>query len=116
MQHAAEEGARAALRYQSSRDLRLTQAQSVVRDRMSWLPANLQPTQLQARVCRLANPAQCAPALVCTTELDQRCIVEVSFEVPYGSHPLAPPLPGFGILLPQSLKASATVLVDQGGL
>src|SRR5256885_204676 len=42
MQAAAEDAARATLRYQTSRSARLDAARSLVQQRLDWLPADLQ--------------------------------------------------------------------------
>ena len=118
MQYAVEEGARAALRYQPSRQLRFQTAQQVVQDGLDWLPAALKPPRnaVQVQVCRLSSSSLCASDLVCGADENSRCLVNVRLEIPYGVAPLTPPLPGLGFLLPQSLSASASVLADRGGV
>ena len=118
MQYAIEDGARAALRYQPSRELRLKTAQQVALEGLSWLPDALKPdlSEIQVQVCQLSSTSACAPDLVCGTDVSNRCIVTVQLAIPYGTMPLAPSLPGLGFLLPETIFASASVLVDRGGV
>jgi hypothetical protein len=116
MQLAAEDAARAALRYQSSRNLRFVAASDLVQQRMSWLPEPLRPASVDVRLCRMQDSSQCSATMACGVLLSERCMVRVAFSIPYGSSPIAPPLPGLGLLMPGTLSASATILVDKGGL
>ena len=118
MQYAVEDGARAALRYQPSRQLRFQTAQQVVQNGLNWLPATLKPdlSAVQVQVCRLSSTSACAADLVCGADVNTRCLVTVTLAIPYGATPLAPPLPGLGFLVPQNLSASASVLADRGGV
>lgn len=119
MQFAAEDGARAALRYQSDRTLRMEKAKEVVIDKLGWLPQalRLQDSQIDVTVCRVGNPVECAPALSCGAPASERCMVQLNFSIPYGSSPLVPGLSmlGVDVLNPGELSASASILVDQGG-
>jgi len=120
MQLAAEDGARAALQFQPERSQRFEQAQSVVQQRLSWLPIALRPStqNIQVSLCRLTGDATpiCKPDLICGTNLENRCTVQVSFTIDYGTAPLAPPLPGLSLWMPDEMAASASILVDQGGI
>lgn len=131
MQYAVEEGARAALRYPSSSVLagaasptwlhRRTQAQNATANALAWLPANLRPAPADIRfhVCHLGT-ANCTassfnPNIVCNTTTP--CMVVVGYGVAdYRSHAIAPALPGLGLVLPASLQANASIMVDRGVL
>ncbi|SHE66522.1 TadE-like protein [Lampropedia hyalina DSM 16112] len=130
MQFAVEEGARAALRYPSTATLagasqptwlhRQTEARAAVIDKLNWLPTALRPSNASVNfnVCHLDDTA-------CQTETSlqnsnilcsaaQPCLVLVSYEIEdYASNAIAPPLPGFSILLPDSLNARASILADR---
>lgn len=114
MQNAVEDGARAALQYQDQRLARLSLANMVARERLSWLPNGLQPV-IDVSVCRVGASQSCAPSLSCSSQLTNRCLVRVNASLAYGMAPLAPPMPGLGVLVPETLTASASMLVDPGG-
>ncbi|WP_284337383.1 TadE/TadG family type IV pilus assembly protein [Comamonas sp. NoAH] len=118
MQLAAEEGARAALRYQQTRADRLEQARAVVQQNLAWLPQRLTAEGLvmDVDVCRLGSTQECAPNLICGSVVNSRCLVNVQLEIAYAQAPLVPAIPGLGLLLPATLTASASVLADPGGL
>ncbi|PIF39209.1 LOW QUALITY PROTEIN: TadE-like protein [Delftia sp. 60] len=118
MQAAAEDAARATLRYQTSRSARLDAARSLVQQRLDWLPADLRPTagSIDVRICRLQNSELCSATLTCGVLVAERCMVRVGFTIPYGTSPIAPALPGFGLVMPTTLTASANIMVDRGGL
>ena len=120
MQNAAEDGARAVLRYQVSRDARLNEGRKVVASRLSWLPPALQPSTgaVNISICKATDLQNCDASQDCGITVAQRCIVRVELTIPYGSAPLAPGLGLFGIDLinPEKLAASANILADQGGL
>ena len=120
MQNAAEDGARAVLRYQTSRPARLDAGRQLVVNRLGWLPPALQPSaaSINVRICQAANNQNCDSSLDCGVAVAQRCIVRLDFSIPYGNAPLAPGLSLFGmdILNPERLAASANILADQGGL
>lgn len=120
MQFAAEDGARAALRYQSTVSTRLATAQGVVVERLGWLPSALIPpaNTINVRVCRVGNLDYCPQDLTCGVAVTERCMVRLDFSIPYGTSPLTPGLRMFGmdILNPSTLSASASILVDHGGM
>ena len=118
MQATAEDAARATLRYQTSRSARLDAARSLVQQRLDWLPADLRPTagSIDVRICRLQNSELCSATLTCGVLVAERCMVRVGFTIPYGTSPIAPALPGFGLVMPTTLTASANIMVDRGGL
>ena len=118
MQFAVEDGARAALRYQPSRAARIEGVKSVVQHNLDWLPAALQTQEnllIDVTVCRLGG-STCSEALVCGPDPESGCLVHVAVEMKYGSHPFAPSIPGLNFWVPEKLKASASLLVDSGGL
>ncbi len=106
---AAENGARAALRYQpaltasEAESLRTGAAQNVAARNLRWLThANVQAT---------SQPCSYDPNLVCFT---------VSTSYPYAQYPLVPALLHFPIIgavgVPQKLKATAMEQVDPNNL
>lgn len=111
MQNAAEDGARAGLRYcGTSLACRRDAATSVAEDRMTWL-AN---TTVTAKTCLLGTDCPVGTTPVCGSTLAQRCQIVVTVEYDYAAHPLAPPLPGLGLLLPARLQGRASVLLVDG--
>lgn len=119
MQNAVEDGARAALRYQASQDrnLRRDAAQAVVLERLGWLPLSLRPeaSQVNVTLCNVLNEANCDWQQKCAAAKSSQCVLRVDLALPYRDAALAPALPGLGVLLPERLNASASILVDQGG-
>lgn len=132
MQFATEEAARAALQYPSSTIIgnapratlehRKIQAQQTAVNALDWLPSELKPSlnDIQFTVCPLGD-ATCSalsplnPNLRCSPEAP--CLVWVRFQIEdYRSHAIAPSIPGLGLLLPQSLEARASMLIDRGVL
>lgn len=118
MQAAAEDAARAALRYQTSRSARLEAARTTVQQRLDWLPTELRPAaaSINVRICRLQDSELCSPSLTCGVPMAERCMVRVGFSIPYGSNPIAPALPGLGLLMPATLTANASIMVERGGV
>lgn len=120
MQYAAEDGVRAALRYQDDRAKRLVEAQKVVVEKLDWLPTLLKPTpsSIYVTICQVGDPDNCSPSMNCGIRVTERCMVHLNFTIPYGTAPLAPGLRMFGISLlnPDQLTASASILTDQGGI
>jgi Flp pilus assembly protein TadG len=116
LQYAAEEGARAGLRYQvvstgSQLPARITASQTVARNLLGWLPA---PPQVQARVCRQdANVCtDGALPVTCGWQMSQACRMEVTVTYDYAGAPIAPALPGFGLLMPSTVMGQASVMLD----
>lgn len=105
MQNAVEDGARAALRYQTMPSERLAMAKAVVQQKLTWLPSGLQPQAEEIQA-----------TLECLAEGERRCFIHVQLLIPYGKNPLAPAIPGLGLLMPEFLKASASVLVSAEGV
>lgn len=120
LQHAAEEGARAALQYQATQGARLQRAIAVTQARSSWMP--VLPTVF-ADICPVnsnCEPASTpgAPATICGDTFATACQIVVVAKYNYAANPLIPALPGLGLLvsdgflLPNTLRAVAAVLVD----
>jgi Flp pilus assembly protein TadG len=109
----AENGARAALRYQpatsvaSGTALRVAAAAASSSNSLQWLE-QFDPSYSAAQAITVTAPA-CSynAALVCFT-------VKVTY--PYGKKPLIPPLPLFGLLAPKQLQGIAVMQVDPGNL
>lgn len=120
MQLAAEDAARAALRYQSNRPARLQAAVTAAQQHLQWLPANLrpQPAAINVQVCRLQDRTVCPPGLSCGISMAERCMVKVSIEVAYRANPILPPLPGLGVVMdfPEWMRVQASIMVDKGGI
>lgn len=124
MQFAVEEGARAALRYPVGKDTatwadRKQQAQDAVMQSLDWLPTAIRPTAstVQFTACAVSNTS-CSPqtaldsGLLCNAQ--SPCMVLVSYTIDnYAEHAIAPALPGFGLILPSSLQATASMVIDR---
>lgn len=126
LQHAAEEGARAALQYQriapgdpvqTQVGLREVRARQVAAARASWMNGLAIPT-VAAEICPVGT--DCLPntgstvsdEVDCGTDLGTGCQVVVTVTYPYSTNPVFPALPGLGLLLPSSLQGRARVLLD----
>lgn len=106
LQNAAEDGARAALRYQVSLGKREEEAVKVAtRQSGGWAPAA--PT-VQARICQVEGNI-CDPARVCTAEWSQRCQVVVTVTTS-GMRAVLPPFMSFAV--PDQLTGKASMLLD----
>ena len=124
LQHAAEEGARAALRYQQKLDpddlqitLREAAAEAVALTKASWLQS-IGTLTVAADICPVA--VECLPTLgnklsdelACGETFADGCQVVVAVNYPYSSDPIFPSIPGFGLLFPQNIQGRARLLVD----
>jgi Flp pilus assembly protein TadG len=123
LQHAAEEGARAALRYQQMAPgqnqitLRETVARQVAAAMVDWMDGLAVPT-VRAEICTIGT--DCLPTagstvaddIACGEDLTTGCQIVVSVVYPYSSKPVFPSLPGLDLLLPTSLQGRARVLLD----
>jgi len=104
LQNAAEDGARAALRYQPSLSQRRATAEAVALQRTaSWLP--MTPV-IASRVCRIEGN-ECEDP-VCGAEWSQRCRVEVTVRA-NGMNRL---LPLLNFAMPDTLVGQASLLLD----
>jgi Flp pilus assembly protein TadG len=125
LQHAAEDGARAALRYPANipqgvteLQIRQSQAELVSRQQISWLQS---PT-VDVSICTIGAD-DCSGKTIDTScsqaaayDFTPRCQVVVTVDYPYQQKPIVPllPVPGFGLLVPANLQGSAKVLLDGG--
>lgn len=119
MQWAVEDGARAALQFQTSRTARKARALEVVKNNLNWLPAELRGTidsNFSFSVCELNNGTNCPANLVCDIDRNLPCMVQVQLDLPYAQHPLAASLKIdlMEIVMPD-LQARAQIVVDQKG-
>lgn len=107
MQNAAEDGARAALRYQTDIPGRELKAKAVAElQTVGLFPSK--PTVV-ATVCRVEGD-NCDPAnRACGATWEQRCQVKVKITAS-GLARLLPPLPGFAV--PDTLVVQASMLLD----
>lgn len=100
LQNAAEDGARAALRYQVDLPARQLQARNVALARTeNWLPV----TALTEAVPVYSNGSQCGKTL------DKRCRLLVTVTA-NGLNAVLPPFPAFA--MPATLRGEASVLID----
>lgn len=107
LQNAAEDGARAALRYQPTIAQRLTEAQSVATQKtQGWWPAALGTPAPEATLAQAGAS--------CGSEWNNRCSISVTITMNLrdGSqkHLFALPLPYFA--MPDALSGQATVLLE----
>ena len=104
LQNAAEDGARAALRFQSDMPARTARAAAVALQRTGgWLP--VAPT-IVAQVCSVESSQCVAP--VCSLDWTQRCQIVVTVTAS-GMRNL---LPVLNLAMPDTLTGRATVLLD----
>jgi len=110
LQNAAEDGARAGLRYQTNLNARKTEANSVAVLRSDWLPAGLKTNRdVDARIC-LAGTDDCAQAAPpCGPEWNNRCQMVVTVAVS-GINAMFPAFPSFAV--PDRIAGKASMLLD----
>ncbi|RIX84008.1 TadE/TadG family type IV pilus assembly protein [Acidovorax cavernicola] len=110
LQNAAEDGARAGLRYQSNLNDRKTQAGDVAEDRTDWLPPALKANRsVAANIC-VAGSDDCAQANpTCGPAWNNRCQMVVTVTVS-GIDTLFPALPSFA--MPDRIAGKASMLLD----
>lgn len=116
LQNAAEDGARAALRHQTTLAARQLKAQEVAQARsLPWKPTAAVLTIPLPDVCQSATGTCLQPAgtLACGTTWAQRCQVSVSVRLS-DLHKVLPPFPAFA--LPDELIGQASVLLDGNAL
>lgn len=107
LQNAAEDGARAALQYQSSLEDRKKRAADVATFQSDWMPQVVKPT-VSAQICRVEGVNQCSPTN-CGPLWSQRCQVEVLVQANnLGS--LLLPLPSFAV--PTEIAGKASMLLE----
>ena len=105
LQNAAEDGARAALRYQADFATRRQAAVDVATNRASWMPGDA--PSVDAQICRAGTNA-CSTS-DCGTTWAQRCLVTVTVQTT-NLRLVLPPMPGFA--LPGALVGKASMLLD----
>ncbi|MDN6884920.1 pilus assembly protein [Variovorax sp. CAN2819] len=106
LQNAAEDGARAALRYQSTFAARATQAQTTATASSSWMPAVV-TRSVSATVCGVVSNNCTAPA--CGATWDTRCQMVVTVTAT-NLQMLLPPFPSFA--MPSTIVGKASMLLD----
>lgn len=125
LQHAAEEGARAALRFPelpSDPDLnqlqrREAEAERIAGIRASWLNGLAVPTT-RAEICLTGVAGDpCAQSLSGgPAEVDDcagiNCQIVVTVTYSYADNPVFPSLPGFGLIFPATLQGRARAVLD----
>ncbi|MHB8115955.1 MAG: TadE/TadG family type IV pilus assembly protein [Acidithiobacillus ferrivorans] len=110
---AAENGARAALRYQPATSAagataaRIAAATTVATNTVQWLQAFTPAYDPAAYLTVTSAPCTYNANLIC---------FHVQIGYPYAQHPLIPPFPVFGLLAPTQLVGKATMQVDPGNL
>ena len=126
MQWAVEDGARAALQQQTSRQIRKEKAQSVIANNLAWLPGPLRTSIQQSdnfsfKVCKLGNVSSCtedmsASALICDVPATTVCMIQVQLKLAYAKHSFTPSITmGLMELAMPNLQANAQIVVDQRG-
>lgn len=106
VQNAAEEGARAALRYQSTFEARSTHAETIAKQSITWLPAVV-TRSASATVCSVVDNVCGTPP--CTPTWEARCQMVVTVTAT-NMQLLLPPLPSFA--MPSSIVGKASMLLD----
>lgn len=110
LQNAAEDGARAGLRYQSNLDNRKTEASAVAMQRSNWLPPALKANRAVAATICVAEGDDCPPASpACGPTWSSRCQMVVTVSVS-GIDTLFPALPSFA--MPSQIAGKASMLLD----
>ena len=109
----AENGARAAIRYQIANSpsegvaLRIAAARVSTAFSLQWLQQFYPAYDTDQSVVAQEAPCPYNATLACFT---------VTASYPYAQHPLIPPLPGLGLIAPAQLTATATMQVDPNNL
>lgn len=106
VQNAAEDGARAALRYQSTFEARRSHAETIATQSIAWLPATV-TRSARATVCSVVDNVCGAPP--CTPTWEARCQMVVTVTAT-NMQLLLPPLPSFA--MPSSIVGKASMLLD----
>lgn len=111
LQNAAEDGARAALRHQSTLQAREAKAESVTREQTSgWLPVTLASSDVVAKICEVESK-NCT-GLRCGTTWPERCQIQVTVTA-RGMNKL---LPVLNFAMPDTMTGQASMLLDSWGL
>lgn len=128
LQHAAEDGVRAVLHHQQiaypinntaaqNRALqlqaRVAAARAVAAQQASWMNRWSAPV-IKSNVC--LNTLECVPTTGFSAYPDcnatATCQIVISISYPYGTHPVIPNLPGFGLVMPNQLEGRGRALID----
>lgn len=110
LQNAAEDGARAGLRYQRNLDDRKTEANTVAIQRTDWLPAGLKANRIvEVTICMAGEDACSQVAPPCGPEWSNRCQMVVTVTVG-GIEELFPAFPG--VAVPDQIAGKASMLLD----
>lgn len=111
LQNAAEDGARAALRYQITLQAREAKAEAVIREQTnSWLPVTLGKEDVVTRICEVESK-NCT-GVRCGSEWTQRCQIEVTVT----ARGMNKVLPLLNFAMPDNLVGNASMLLDSRGL
>jgi Flp pilus assembly protein TadG len=108
LQNAAEDGARAALRYQPTLTARSTQAKTTATLSSSWMPAVVTP-DVTATVCEVATNNCTTPTASTCAIWVTRCRMVVTVTAT-NMHLLLPPFPSFA--MPDQIVGQASMLLD----
>lgn len=128
LQHAAEDGVRAALRYQqvtyasgstqqqrrqAQLQARVAWGQNVAAAQARWMNGWHVP-EIRANVCvtGVACVPSTGPAVYPDCNASTTCQIVITVTYPYDTAPVLPSLPGFGVLVPDSLQGRARALLD----
>lgn len=110
LQNAAEDGARAGLRYQVSLAARQTEADTVAKQRTDWLPAGLKANRNVEAVICIAEESTCSQtAPPCGSTWETRCQMVVTVTVS-GIDGIFPAFPSFAV--PDQIAGRASTLLD----
>ncbi|MDR6450929.1 TadE/TadG family type IV pilus assembly protein [Variovorax paradoxus] len=106
LQNAAEDGARAALRYQDTLGKREIEAKNVaIAQSSGWAPT---PPVVDAHICQIEGNI-CGPSRICSADWSQRCQVVVTVTTA-GMRSVLPPL--MNLAVPDQLTGRASMLLD----
>lgn len=118
LQNAAEEGARAALKYQVTRAERLDHAEAEAKKYLTWLSSSALNVSVQ--ICTLSSVRDANGTCLPVSELDcassakdDICSVEVSVRYDYEGYALAPNIPGLNLFYPSILIGRSSVLLER---
>lgn len=123
LQHAAEEGTRAALNHPgilpsgtSPLEVRQSAADAAAKHQLGWLKTL---PEVDVSICTVENES-------CSTTIEPdcanpvaynqppRCQIVVTITYPYAQHPVIPTLPLLGFLAPNEMQVTARTFLGQG--
>ncbi|MDQ0606125.1 Flp pilus assembly protein TadG [Variovorax sp. W1I1] len=113
LQNAAEDGARAALRYKPTSPERASVAVQVATQRSLWMPAAVKPLDVTAQCSVAGGVAGPCSTDTCASNAswDQRCRIIVTVKA-QGMELVLPPM--FSMVLPSQIAGQASMLLDGG--